>query len=51
MRWATVEAARVAVGSDPYWQVQFQRLEKRMPRNQAIVAIATSRRKPLPTRC
>ena len=40
LRWATVEAAWVAVGSDPYWQAQFQRLEKRMPRNKAIVAIA-----------
>ncbi len=40
LRWATVEAAWVAVGCDPYWQAQFQRLEKRMPRNKAIVAIA-----------
>jgi transposase len=40
LRWALVEAAWVAVRSDPYWQAQFQRLEKRMPRNQAIVAIA-----------
>ena len=40
LRWATVEAAWVAVGCDPYWQAQFQRLEQRMPRNQAIVAIA-----------
>ncbi len=40
LRWATVEAAWVTVGCDPYWQAQFQRLEKRMPRNKAIVAIA-----------
>ncbi len=40
LRWATVEAAWVAVGCDPYWQAQFQRLEQRMPRNKAIVAIA-----------
>ena len=40
LRWATVEAAWVAVRSDPYWKSQFQRLEKRMHRNQAIVAIA-----------
>jgi len=40
LRWATVEAAWVAVGCDPHWQAQFQRLEKRMPRNKAIVAIA-----------
>jgi transposase len=40
LRWALVEAAWVAVRSDPYWKAQFQRLEKRMPRNKAIVAIA-----------
>lgn len=40
LRWALVEAAWVAVRSDPYWKAQFQRLEKRMHRNQAIVAIA-----------
>ena len=40
LRWATVEAAWVAVGCDPYWQAHFQRLEQRMHRNQAIVAIA-----------
>ena len=33
LRWALVEAAWVAVRSDPYWKAQFQRLEKRMPRN------------------
>ncbi len=40
LRWALVEAAWVAVRSDPYWKAQLQRLAKRMPRNQAIVAIA-----------
>ncbi len=40
LRWALVEAAWVAVRSDPFWQAQFKRLEIRMPRNQAIVAIA-----------
>jgi transposase len=40
LRWALVEAAWVAVRSDPYWKAHFQRLESRMHRNQAIVAIA-----------
>ncbi len=40
LRWALVEAAWVAVRFDPFWKAQFQRLEKRMPRNKAIVAIA-----------
>ncbi len=40
LRWAVVEAAWVAVRSDPYWKMHFQRLAKRMHRNQAIVAIA-----------
>jgi len=40
LRWALVEAAWRAVGSDPYWKAQHKRLEKRMPRNKAIVAIA-----------
>ncbi len=40
LRWALVGAAWVAVRSDPFWQAQFKRLEIRMPRNQAIVAIA-----------
>jgi hypothetical protein len=40
LRWAVVEAAWVAVRCDPYWQAQFQRLEQRRHRNQAIVAIA-----------
>jgi len=40
LRWALVEAAWRAVGSDPYWKAQHKRLEKRMHRNKAIVAIA-----------
>ncbi len=40
LRWALVEAAWVAVRSDPYWKAQHQRLEKRMPANKAIVALA-----------
>ena len=40
LRWALVEAAWVAVRSDPYWKAQFQRLQKRLHPNQAIVAIA-----------
>ncbi len=40
LRWALVEAAWVAVRSDPYWKAQLKRLEKRMHRNKAIVAIA-----------
>jgi len=40
LRWALVEAAWRAVGSDPYWKTQLKRLEKRMHRNKAIVAIA-----------
>jgi transposase len=40
LRWAMVEAAWVAVRCDPYWKAQFKRLEKRMHRNQAAVAIA-----------
>jgi hypothetical protein len=35
-----VEAAWVAVRSDPYWKTHYQRLEKRMHANKAIVAIA-----------
>ena len=30
----------MAVRSDPYWKAQFQRLQKRLHPNQAIVAIA-----------
>jgi len=40
LRWALVEAAWVAVRSDPYWKAQYQRLKKRMHANKAIVAIA-----------
>jgi transposase len=40
LRWALVEVAQRAVKSDPHWKVRFQGLQKRMHRNQAIVAIA-----------
>ena len=40
LRWALVEAAQRAVKSDPYWKKRFEALQKRMHRNQAIVAIA-----------
>jgi transposase len=40
LRWAMVEVAQRAVKSDPHWKVRFQELQKRMHRNQAIVAIA-----------
>jgi transposase len=40
LRWAMVEAAWRAVSMSPYWKAQFKALEKRMRRNQAIVAIA-----------
>ena len=40
LRWALVEVAQRAVKSDPHWKVRFQELQKRMHRNQAIVAIA-----------
>jgi len=40
LRWAMVEVAQRAVKSDPYWKSRFQALERRMHRNQAIVAIA-----------
>jgi transposase len=40
LRWALVEAAQMAVKSDPHWKVRFQEMQKRMHRNQAIVAIA-----------
>jgi transposase len=39
-RWAMVEVAQRAVKADPHWQRLFQELERRMHRNQAIVAIA-----------
>ena len=40
LRWALVEVAQRAVKSDPLWKQRFQELQKRMHRNQAIVAIA-----------
>jgi len=40
LRWAMVQAARAAARSDPYWEAQLKRLEKRMHRNRAFVAIA-----------
>jgi transposase len=40
LRWAMVEVAQRAVKSDPRWTRKFQELQKRMHRNQAIVAIA-----------
>ena len=40
LRWAMVEVAQRAVKSDRYWKSRFQALERRMHRNQAIVAIA-----------
>jgi transposase len=40
LRWALVEVAQRAVKSDPHWKRKFQEMEKRMHRNQAIVAIA-----------
>ena len=40
LRWALVEAAQMAVKSDPLWKQRFQEMQKRMHRNQAIVAIA-----------
>jgi transposase len=40
LRWALVEAAQMAVKSDPHWKTRFQEMQKRMHRNQAIAAIA-----------
>lgn len=40
LRWAMVEVAQRAVKSDPLLKMRFQELQKRMHRNQAIVAIA-----------
>ena len=40
LRWAIVEVAQRAVKSDPRWTRRFQELQKRMHRNQAIVAVA-----------
>ena len=40
LRWALVEVAQRAVKSDPLWKQRFEELQKRMHRNQAIVAVA-----------
>ena len=40
LRWALVEAALQAVKSDPLLKCRFNELQKRMHRNQAIVAVA-----------
>jgi transposase len=40
LRWALVEAARVAVLNHPYWEQEYQRFARRMEGNKAIVAIA-----------
>jgi transposase len=40
LRWALVEVAQRAVKADPHWKRLFSKLERRMHRNQAIVAIA-----------
>jgi transposase len=40
LRWALVEVAQRAVKSDPLWTTRFQQMQKRMHRNQAIVAVA-----------
>lgn len=40
LRVALVEAANVVVGSNPSWKAELARLEPRLGRNQAIVAIA-----------
>ncbi len=39
-RWAMAEVAQRAVKADPHWQRLFSELERRMHRNQAIVAVA-----------
>jgi transposase len=40
LRWALVEVAWRAVKADPHWKRLFTELERRMHRNQAIVAVA-----------
>src|SRR5512145_1144355 len=40
LRVALVEAANVVVGSNPHWKAELARLEPRLGRNKAIVAIA-----------
>ena len=40
LRWAMVEVTQRAVKSDPLWKQRFQEMQKRLHRNQAIVAVA-----------
>jgi transposase len=40
LRWALVEAAWIAVRYSAHWKAEFERLSRRLPANQAIVAIA-----------
>ena len=40
LRWVMVEIAWRAVKADPHWKKYFESLQKRMHKNQAIVAIA-----------
>jgi len=40
LRTAMIEAAWVAVRTHPHWEAQFQRLEKRIGKQKAIVAMA-----------
>lgn len=40
LRWVMVEITWRAVKADPHWKKYFERLQRRMHKNQAIVAIA-----------
>ena len=40
IRACVVEVIQTAVNTDPYWRTQFERLEPRLGRNKAIVALA-----------
>jgi hypothetical protein len=40
LRWVLVQAAWVAVNTQPHWKEQYQRLTRRKPTNKAIVVIA-----------
>lgn len=40
LRWILVQAAHVAVQHHPHWKAEFQRLDQRIGRKKAIVAIA-----------
>jgi transposase len=40
LRWVLVEAAHTASRTHPYWQAEFQRLERRIGEKKAIVALA-----------